>query len=263
MFRHILIAHDLSQEAEVALRRAAQLALQHGARLSLVHVLAPPDLREPTAAHLRQRLALAGLPGGQILLDSGEPHECIARRLKESGADLAVMGAHHKGRPELFAGTTLERVARCSQVPVLLAVGEPQPYRQALAALDFSLAACNALQTARRLLPAEARLFALHIHEVAPAQAAAAAEDLALQTSLFERLVEDERAKLPPGAQLDHGVRQGERGACLAAAIAELRPQLVALGQHRRSILSEALLGSLAQQLLREPPCDVLISRAG
>src|SRR5690606_42047611 len=40
MVQHILIAHDLSPEADLALRRAAQLARQTGARLSLLHVLA-------------------------------------------------------------------------------------------------------------------------------------------------------------------------------------------------------------------------------
>ncbi|MCY1277537.1 Universal stress protein family protein [compost metagenome] len=262
MFRHILIAHDLSREADVALQRAAQLARQHGARLTLLHVLDHPDLRDATAAHLQRRLAACGSPDAQVLLASGLPYEVIAQRLKDQEADLLVLGAHHKGRPELFSGTTLERVARCSQVPVLLAVTEPaEPYRQGLVALDFSLAACTALQLSHRLLPDDAELFALHIHEVAPVRAAKAQEDLALQSSLFEQLVANERTRLAAGSRLQHGIRQGERLDCLAAAVDELRPQLLALGQHNRSVLSEALLGGLAQQLLRQPPCDVLISR--
>ncbi len=35
MIRHLLVAHDLTPEADVALARAAQLARQHDARASL------------------------------------------------------------------------------------------------------------------------------------------------------------------------------------------------------------------------------------
>ncbi|CAD5106509.1 universal stress protein [Zestomonas carbonaria] len=262
MFQHILIAHDLSREAEVALQRAAQLARQHGARLTLLHVLDHPDLLDATEQHLARRLATFAGIDSRLLLAKGTPHEVISLHLKEQQADLLVLGAHHKGRPELFAGTTLERVARQSQVPVLLAVHEPvAPYTQALVAVDFSLSACNAMQISRRLLPEEADMFALHICEVAPIHAEAAQQDLACQRSLFEKLIADESARLPAGAKLRHGLRMGERMSCLQAAIDELRPQLVALGQHNRSVLSEALLGGLAQSLMRQPPCDVLISR--
>ncbi|UVE18291.1 universal stress protein [Pseudomonas sp. LS44] len=262
MFRHILIAHDLSREADVALQRAALLARQHSARLTLLHVLDHPDLRHVTEGQLGRLLNACAVADSQLVLLSGVPHDVIARQLKTLAVDLLVLGAHHKGRPELFAGTTLERVARQSQVPVLLAVHEPvEPYRQALVALDFSLSACTALQLGQHLLPSEAGLYALHICEVAPVRAAKAQEELDCQRTLFDQLVADERAKLPAGRQLQHGVRQGERQSCLEAAIEEWRPQLLALGQHNRSMLSEALLGGLTQHLLRQPPCDVLISR--
>lgn len=38
LFTHLLLAHDLSHEADVALRRAAQLASQFQAKLTLLHV---------------------------------------------------------------------------------------------------------------------------------------------------------------------------------------------------------------------------------
>ena len=55
----ILVAHDLSPDADLALQRAVQLARQTGARLSLLHVL---DERDPSAdehaarAWLQERL---------------------------------------------------------------------------------------------------------------------------------------------------------------------------------------------------------------
>ena len=41
MTGHILIAHDLRDTADLALRRAAQLARQHDAKLTLLHVFDP------------------------------------------------------------------------------------------------------------------------------------------------------------------------------------------------------------------------------
>jgi nucleotide-binding universal stress UspA family protein len=42
--------------------------------------------------------------------------------------------------------------------------------------------------------------------------------------------------------------------------MAAVQPQLLALGSHSRSTMSEALLGSLTREYLDQPPCDVLIA---
>lgn len=256
---HILVAHDLSPEADLALLRAAQLARQHNARLTLLHV----QEGQPDPYPLRERLQSLGVPGAELRLVKGQPSSAIASQAEGIGATLLVLGAHHKSSPELFAGTTLERLARNCRIPLLLAINtDLAPYRRALVALDFSQCACAALHHAHRLLPEDAELYALNIFEVAPSKAAGQREELDLQHSLFSRLVADEQANLsPPGRTLQYGVRTGERSACLAAAIREQRPQLLALGKHTRSLMGDALLGGLGQDLLRQPPCDILISR--
>lgn len=256
---HILIAHDLTPEADLALQRAAQLARQHDARLTLLHV----QEGEPDLQPLRERLQALGVPDAELRVARGQPSATIASQAEGVGADLLVLGAHHKSSPELFAGTTLERLARNCRIPLLLAINpDVAPYQRALVALDFSHCACAALHHAHRLLPSEATLYALNVFEVAPSKAAEQQEELELQCGLFSRLVADEQARLaPPGRVLQYGVRSGERGACLAEAIREQRPQLLALGKHTRSLMSDALLGGLARDLLRQPPCDILISR--
>ncbi|MBM7061157.1 universal stress protein [Pseudomonas sp. UL073] len=260
MFRHILIAHDLSHEADLALQRAAQLARQHQARLTLLHVLDYPDLRQSAQQFLERKLQAHALADSQVQVVGGAATEQIAQHVVLEQADLLVVGAHHQGRPERFAGTTLERLARQCRVPLLLAVGDsPAPYRQALVGLDFSLAACTALQLVHRLLPSDARLTALHICEVAPLQASTTD----YEPALFEQLLRDEQAKLPAGGPtLEARLLRGERLSRLEQALADPPVQLLALGQHNRSQLSEALLGGLTQQLLRQPPCDLLISRS-
>ncbi len=70
-----------------------------------------------------------------------------------------------------------------------------EPYRQALAALDYSRCANRALHAAWQLLPPEAKLHALNIEEVAEIHGADPAA-LALQVELFGQLIDDTRTAL-------------------------------------------------------------------
>ena len=263
MIQHILVAHDLSPEADLALRRAAQLAQQLGARLTLLHVGATAQADAVAHEQLASRLAACALPQAELLLRHGPVVEEILRQARGLEVDLLVLGAHHRQSPEGFAGTTLERVLHDSPAPVLLAVAaDPLPWRRALAALDFSPCASRALRQAWTLLGAGASLHAVHVHEVAAIHAGEDPADLELQRELFEGLLDDERAGLPAnGAQLSHELRQGERTTCLQALLAERQTQLLALGAHSRSALADALLGSLTLEVLAQPPCDVLVAR--
>lgn len=263
MLKHILVAHDLSPEADLALQRGAQLARQLGARLTLLHVRASADADE-TEVHeqLAGRLAACALPQAGLLLNVGRAVEEILHQARGLEIDLLVLGTHHRQSPEGFAGTTLERILHDSPAPVLLAASAaPAPWRRALAALDFSPCASRALQQARALLGAGATLHALHIHEMAAIHAGEDPADLAFQGELFDRLLADEDACADDGIRFSHELRQGERVSCLQAVIAERQPQLLALGAHSRSQLADALLGSLTLEVLRQPPCDVLVVR--
>lgn len=264
MVQHILVAHDLSPEADLALRRGAQLARQSGARLSLLHVLDSRGENDETAArsYLQSRLQENGLGHLAPRLRQGRPAEEILAQARGLEADLLVLGRHHRDSPQGFAGTTLERILLTSPAPLLLAVNrDTGAYRRALAALDYSRCADRALRQAWQLLSVGATVLALHIHEVAEVHQPDA-EELALQRELFEQLIGDLRATLADnGAHLDHGLRQGERSNCLESAIATERPQLLALGAHSRGEISSALLGSLSRQFLAQPPCDVLLVR--
>lgn len=257
MLQHILVAHDLSPEADLALQRATQLARQHGARLSLVHVLAPGSDAE--AARARLAAALASEPH----LRRGPVVEEILALARGLEADLLVLGAHHRQSPEGFAGTTLERILQHSPAPVLLAVSPaPQPWSRGLVALDFSPCASRALRQAWALLADGGALHALHIDEVAQVHAAEDPGAVEFERELFDRLVADEQAALPVrDVQLSHELREGERESCLQAVLAERRTQLLALGGHSRGELADALLGSLTLQCLHQPPCDVLVVR--
>ncbi|MFC5696142.1 universal stress protein [Pseudomonas sp. GCM10022186] len=272
MSTHILVAHDLSHEADTALRRAVQLARQHGARLSLLHVLEDhlPDalqgnLREAAQQHFGTCLEQLGAEDCQLLLRKGRPAQQILEEINDSQADLLVIGRHHHNAPELFIGTTLERVARHSSAPLLLVVNEQaeQPYQKAAVALDFSLCACDSLRRACALLRPEARVTALNVLELGGrllSKNGSSTDLLATQRELLGTLLEDELAGLEgraPAVELE--VVRGSLPKALDEAIAAQQPQLLALGSHGRSLISQALLGSLALRYLQNPPCDLLL----
>lgn len=269
MFSHILIAHDLSRESDIALQRAVQLANQHRSRLTLLHVVeGRPDssslAKLQTAAQqvLGERLAAYSHCKAEVVLRSGEATETTLAVADQVGAELLVVGGHHKGRPELFAGTNLERIARHCRIPLLLARQEQvAPYHTALVALDQSLCGCQALRSAVCLLPPEANLLALNILDSRELRKhRQPQEQLAIQRGLLEHMVKDECALLPSRHEpVRVEVIEGTLAGSLDQFITAHRPQLLALGQHSRSRLSEALLGSLPVHYLRQPPCDVLL----
>jgi len=168
MFKHILIAHDLRDTADMALCRASQLAKQHGSHLTLLHVLDPSQnsgQHEKTRQALDRSLTQYAPPGTELRMLSGKPSEVVLQQVQDSGCDLLVLGGHQQ-RHDFFSGTSLDRIARRCTVPLLLvARNDFNPYQRALAAIDFSLCACSALGQAYRLLPGDAELHALHVFE--------------------------------------------------------------------------------------------------
>ncbi|WP_375740497.1 universal stress protein [Pseudomonas boanensis] len=272
MPKHILIAHDLSREADIALRRAIQLARQHGARLSLLHVLedhlpnaVQSSLREAAQRILEERLEQLGATECKVLLRKGRPAQQILEEMEESQADLLVIGRHHHNAPELFIGTTLERVARHLTAPLLLVAGDTPhtPYNHAAVALDFSVCACDALRTSCDLLAPDATLTALNVMELGSrllSRSNDSQDFLETQKELLGKLLEDEMAGLAaPAPTVDVQVARGALPKALDEAVCALNPQLFALGSHGRSLISQALLGSLPLRYLQSPPCDVLV----
>ncbi|WP_236199085.1 universal stress protein [Pseudomonas pseudonitroreducens] len=269
MYRNLLVAHDLSVEADIAVRRAAQLARQHGASVTLLHVIEEffPDrmmatVREAAEVALRDAARSSGLGDCQLLIRQGRAANNVTEAVQELGADLLLIGAHHQQLLERFDGTTLERIARHCRAPILLAVEESAaPYAKALAGLDLSHCSCQAWRAGYRLLTPAAELLALNAYQ--PGKKAGRADShLQTQRELLRQALQDERAQVPPsGPQLLCAVQQGTAQQALETALREWAPDLLILGSRSRGAIEQAMLGSATRYFLRRPPCDVLISQ--
>jgi nucleotide-binding universal stress UspA family protein len=140
VFRHVLVATDLSDASTPAIDLAVSIARHGGAALTLVHACELPVFPEGTppvdyvtpltaAAGRRLDALLAGLrdrcPDARRVLKVGPPWQEILAAAAENGADLVVVGTHRRGLVHAVLGSVAERVVRLSPVPVLTVRSPP------------------------------------------------------------------------------------------------------------------------------------------
>ncbi len=135
LFRHILVPHDFSSQATVALKTAAQLAKENRGKLTVLHVLVPfympadtsfgiPAVRDllPEQRQVLQRLVTkvlgAGGPPVTVRVDIGDASQRIIDAARR--ADSIVMATSGRtGLSHFLIGSVAERVVRHATVPVL------------------------------------------------------------------------------------------------------------------------------------------------
>lgn len=275
MLNRILLGSDLSDRSAVALDRALQLARQFDARLTVMHVLdgdLPAAVRRRRETETREVLAETIATHGAtdrttVEIATGTAHTALIERAGSLQADLTVMG-RHRYRPvrDLFLGTTVERVLRAGETPVLV-VRDPVigPYRHPMVAVDFSVYSRRAVAFTMDLVP-DGPVTALHACDLpvpagddgwhpAPGDRLARSIRTEMQ-ALGDGLAEAARQRLSPLVRIG-GVVQA-----VAAAAERFSPDLLVVGTHGRTGVAHALLGSVAGTLLADPPVDVLAIRA-
>jgi nucleotide-binding universal stress UspA family protein len=277
MSKHILVATDLSPRAARAVRRAVRLAKGHNARLTVLHVLDDhlPDevlrhLQPKATEHLERFMDTVsdGVPV-TLLPCIGHPTETMLEMIQDQDPALVVMGMH-RTRPVLdsLRETTVQRVVRLTDYPVLVVADTvDHPYETILAATDFSWASAKALNLGHSLAP-KAQITpvnALHIpYRGMLAGSSDAAGDALAASFLSEAHTADAdwraRIALPVTMHATKFV-EGSPYGTLKSIADQGGAQLITAGAHGRAGDYRALLGSLANDLLRDPPCDVLIAR--
>src|SRR5512139_1723428 len=283
----IVAATDFSAFSERVVRRAAQLAQQHQAELHLLHVVRPLDLYPgltlaPDAfghhdAELVQaeqtRLdtmatSLASQLGIRVHAATrlGRAHAEIAAYAQEVSADLLAAGARGENTiMDLFLGSTASRLLRVAPCPVLI-VRKPAdaPYRQVLAAVDFSPVSASVV--------AHAQLQALHVlgSEVEQRLRRAKSDQvditgwLAHQRSDAEKQLDALLAPLEHGAAVGRLVQPGFPPAAICQCIDDTHADLVVLGRHGHDGgLQDWLLGSVSKDVALAADCDVLLIGPG
>jgi len=131
-----------------------------------------------------------------------------------------------------------------------------------LVATDFGDAAEAALSYARALARAfGATLHVLHVREntfLRPTPADPQALEEAALAQLHERLTDDDRRQLRAQAIVE---TSDAPAAAIVAYARRAGIDLIVTGTHGRTGLERALLGSVAEEIVRTAPCPVLTVR--
>lgn len=278
--QRILVATDFSTRSERALRRAVMLARQLCAPLDLVHVVDDDqprkllDARRDAASGFLEQMALGVRKKNGIHCDPriilGEAFDAIIRVSEELSSDLIVIGAHRRQiLRDVFIGTTAERIIRSGSRPVLMvnavAAG---PYSRILAPIDLaasSAAAMDAMQTLG--LARGAAVDALHLFEPIAAEkmdraALPPAEKKAYLTA--EQAQGEQRLReilAGAGVNPDRCIvrpRESRIVEQICDVAKETKADLIVMGTRGRTGLARMVLGSVAEEVLRQSDRDVL-----
>jgi nucleotide-binding universal stress UspA family protein len=277
--KHMLVATDLTGRSFYALQRGMQLKGQSGALLSVLHVVEPGLITNIEARRCAEAAAAledwrAALPeeGRQAVgvnVTVGEPFAAILDEAAHAKTDLVVMGQPGKrGLKELFTGTTVERVTRFGDGPILMVAQHPVGgYKRVLVALDFSQGAKRALEWALRVAP-DAEIRIVHAWQCPvtrlasrdPAEFEAAKERLRAQEERQVKAVIEQA--VPPGRAPRLDMIEGSPHEVVRDQIGTFNADLLAMGTHSRTRLRTVMVGSLAQEFLAGGACDVLVAKA-
>ena len=206
--------------------------------------------------------------GGDIEVDvrAGDP---VAEMIQATHAmiDLFIVGTHRRrGFLDAIWETIVQKVVRHAPCPVLLVCEDAsQVYDSAILATDFSPASSKAARMAAILAPGIKLkpVNAIHV----PYQGRMGANAAAPLEAAFMRDAEVAANNWRAALSLDDAVcgavsvRNGSAYGIIKAAVENEGAPLLAVGAHGRVGAMPSVLGSIANDLLREPPCDILILR--
>jgi nucleotide-binding universal stress UspA family protein len=265
----ILVPLDGSPEAESVLPALMPLFRTQNVQVTLLGVAPREDSSsslEVYLSRLRTSLLLDAVPS-DTRVEWGDPADEILRAGNAPAFDLIAMATHGRtGLHRDLVGSVAERVLRQSRIPILAfrpgsKIGD---WRRMVVALDGSEVAESVLKDAAEL----ARTLGATLHLV---RVKSGIPTLTYNPSLaFPIPEEDPQPYLDGIANALAGkgflalpeARKGEAADEIIAVARETGAGLICLTTHGRTGLSRKLLGSVAESVLRNAPCPVLLRRA-
>lgn len=280
--RKIIVASDLSERSDRAIDRAVVLARQFDLPLKIVHVVdadLPSSLADSIRnyAELHLNNCLAALPQAvhaQVTIEIilGHDYKEILRIAEDEDAEVIVLGCHRQpSTTDRFLGTVAERVIREGHRPVLVVKKAAEsPYRKVLVCVDFSLQSHRAMRYGSDFVP-DGRFYFVHAYQI-PFHGfmRGKATHNQVRTMHEERIRSVVRKEMdafgtsaaPFHTQVERIIEEGPPVEVISRQIGRIKPDLIVAGTHGRTGVAHMMLGSVAEELLRDPPCDILVVKS-
>ena len=279
VFERITVAYDGSGPARAAEGVAFACASRWHAQLILCYALDVNSLLIPATAgagieagdilDIYRQEALnvlaerarecreAGVACETVLCDEPVP-DAILHEAGEGPGALIVIGTHGRsGAARALFGSTAESVFRNARVAVMT-VREHLPragaFKDIVVAVDDSSCAAAALDAALRVAVADRGR--IHVVHVVPDD-----EPEPLLPRGMEHVRRAAAAARRSGTKVFEYFEAGPAAAKICAFAERLQANLVAVGSHGRSGVARALMGSVAEGVVRRAPCPVLVTK--
>jgi nucleotide-binding universal stress UspA family protein len=281
--RKLVVGVGGVHEPDAVLPDAGALATRAGLPLEVVHAF---DVSDPFVDTYLRFSTIPGDPlqhyaeGLQARLEGqlgGLAGECEVHCRAEAGQASAVLheatcggdcllavGPTRRGRMgAALLGTTAQRVLHGARMPVLVLHGELATCPRVLFCVDVG--SPGALGMVERGLAVIRALCTKEVVEARILLVVGLEMDLPIP-GLHDHLASAARARLdaflaelPEGVQVESVIRTGAPAREAVAEAAEWAAELVVVGTHGRTGAARALLGSVAEAIVRDAPCSVLV----
>ncbi len=286
--KRILVPTDFSQPSFAAIPYARAVARHFGAELHLLHVVdttqyaskslalplvSPAELNRPLLKRLKAVASKYEADGKIHVMEprEGRAYNEICAAACELNAGLIVIATHgNTGLKHVFLGSTAERVVQHSPCPLLVVRQQAGDYdersarlRRILVPIDFS--SCSQLAfdcgvALARDFGAELRLVHVidpHSYPFGDQYAALDANRLMQST---RNSAQREMREMARQAKVQFSVqnRKGSPAKEICSA-ANKDVDLIVTSTHGRTGLGHVLIGSVAEHVIRNAPCPVLV----
>ncbi|HEX7901863.1 MAG TPA: universal stress protein [Planctomycetota bacterium] len=259
------VALDGTETSATVLQAVAPLARAFPASITLMSAVERPDLppeRKPWLEGIAAGLREQDIQVSVELRVGAAADEILAFARERSPLLLAMATHGRRGLDRLRLGSVTEAVLRRADVPLLIARPDTAGARgkAIVVALDGSPRAETILPDVARLAKATGR--AVEVASVAlPAVTAGGVGEFPMYFPVDDP--EPYLKELCKRIEAKPVALSGRAASSLMAYAAESGAGFLALTTHGRTGLRRALLGSIAEEILRNAPCPVLVRRSG
>jgi nucleotide-binding universal stress UspA family protein len=201
----------------------------------------------------------------------GKPFLEIIKVAKEKDVDIIAIGTHGRaGVDRVILGSVAERVVRKAGCSVMVIRSRKYVgFKRIIVPIDFSDCSRKALEYAAATARAHrSKLTILHVYEEAfiePYVRAANTEEEAQE--IVRGIEKDNEVKYDDflkkidlsGVEYDRLLRKGIPSNEIVETAREQQAQLIVVGTHGRSGIKHMLIGSDAEEVVRNAPCDIVV----
>ena len=281
--KNILVATDLSDTSEKALRAAGRIAKRYSAEVVIAHIIEPSVptvisldgtddvgdyIRHDASEKLASLQMLMGDIDTSVILREGPIWDELLRIIQERHIDLMVLGTHGASGIEKFAlGSVAEEIFRRASCPVLTVGpragagdGAVADLRSIVYPTDFSSQSLEALPYALSLAAEHhAELTLINVMQkfkaYTPVERTMAGDQC--KNQLQKLVAEEGGAWTAPNYQ----VAYGDPAEAILEVVRQKAADLVVLGVRQDSGFARFLPWSVASKIVRQAPCPVLTIR--